>query len=215
MRVDRPRLVLASGSPRRLELLRQLGLSFEVRPPEVDESLLPDERPEAAAERLGRQKALRAAGPGALSLGCDTLVVHGGAILGKPSSPAAAAAMLERLSGQQHVVFTGIALATPDRIESAVEATRVWVRPLSMRECEEYAATGEPRDKAGAYGIQGFGTAIVERIDGDHTNVMGLPVRRLLELFERFDLRYAFGKLVPLEPAADEPRPGKAVDEVR
>ncbi|MCZ6477456.1 MAG: Maf family protein, partial [Gemmatimonadetes bacterium] len=123
----------------------------------------------------------------------------------------AAAAMLERLSGQQHVVFTGIALATPARIESAVEATRVWFRPLSMREREEYVATGEPLDKAGAYGIQGFGAAIVERIDGDYFNVMGLPVRRLLELFERFDLRYAFGKLVPLELAGDEPRPGEGV----
>ncbi|MCK5412487.1 MAG: septum formation protein Maf [Gemmatimonadetes bacterium] len=209
MRDDWPRLVLASGSPRRLELLCRLGLSVEVRPPEIDESLLPDERPEAAAERLGRAKALRAAGPGALSLGCDTLVVHGGAILGKPGSPAAAAAMLERLSGQQHVVLTGIALATPDRIESAVEATRVWLRPLSTRECEEYVATGEPLDKAGAYGIQGLGAAIVERIDGDYFNVMGLPVRRLLELFERFDLRYAFGELVPLEPAGDEAQNGE------
>jgi nucleoside triphosphate pyrophosphatase len=215
MRVDRPRLVLASGSPRRLELLRQLGLSFEVRPPEVDESLLPNERPEAAAERLGREKALQAAGPGALSLGCDTLVVHGGAILVKPGSPAAAVAMLQRLSGRQHVVFTGIALATPDRIESAVEATRVWFRQLSRRECEEYVATGEPLDKAGAYGIQGFGAAIVERIDGDYFNVMGLPIRRLLELFERFQLRYAFAGLVPLEPGGDEPQPGEAADEAR
>jgi septum formation protein len=113
------------------------------------------------------------------------------------------------------VVFTGIALATHDRIESAVEATRVWFRPLSRRECEEYAATGEPHDKAGAYGIQGFGAAIVERIEGDYFNVMGLPVRRLLELFQRFDLRYAFGELVPLAAPGDEPRPGEAADEVR
>ncbi len=106
--------------------------------------------------------------------------------------------MLERLSAQEHTVYTGIALASPARMESAVEATRVWFRHLSASECAEYAATGEPLDKAGAYGIQGFGAAIVDRIEGDYFNVMGLPIRRLLQLLESFGWRYAFGRLRPI-----------------
>jgi len=94
------------------------------------------------------------------------------------------------------VVYTGVALAAPGCVESVVESTRVWFRSLDRRECEEYVGTNEPMDKAGAYGIQGFGAAIVERIEGDYFNVMGLPVQRLLELFKRFGWRYAFGQLV-------------------
>lgn len=190
-----PRLILASGSPRRRQLLEQLGLAFDVRPTDVDERLLAGEGPAVGAERLARAKAGHWTAAGSLALGCDTLVAHRDAVLGKPDSVPGAAAMLQRLSGEEHTVYTGIALASPDRVESAVEATRVWFRQLSPRECSEYAATGEPLDKAGAYGIQGFGAAIVDRIEGDYFNVMGLPIRRLLELLERFGWRYAFGSL--------------------
>ncbi len=192
-----PRLILASGSPRRRQLLEQLGLAFEAQPTDVDERLWPGEGPAEAAERLARAKAEHRAREGCLALGCDTLVSHGDAVLGKPESAREAAAMLERLSGNRHTVYTGIALASPDRVNSAVEATRVWFRHLSTNECAEYVATGEPLDKAGAYGIQGFGAAIVDRIEGDYFNVMGLPIRRLLQLLEGFGWRYAFGSLQP------------------
>ncbi len=184
---------MASRSPRRAELLSRLGLEYRVRVLAVDESILANEKPLAAADRLARLKASALVENGALTIGCDTLVVHRGDILGKPSDGAEAVEMIRRLQGDDHVVYTGVAVATTDRVESAVEATRVWFRSLDSEECEEYVATGEPMDKAGAYGIQGFGAAIVERIDGDYFNVMGLPIQRLLELLRRFGWRYAFG----------------------
>jgi septum formation protein len=202
-----PRLILASGSPRRRQLLEQLGLAFEIRASEVDERLLAGEGPAKASERLARTKAEQRTDAGSLALGCDTLVAHGDAVFGKPDSTQQAAAMLERLSGTEHTVYTGIALATPDRTESAVEATRVWFRRLSPGECAEYAATGEPLDKAGAYGIQGYGAAIVDRIEGDYFNVMGLPVRRLLQLLHVFGWRYAFGHLAPVDSASSADLP--------
>ena len=190
-----PRLVLASGSPRRAEILRRLGLTFEVRPTGVDETLLPGESARSAAERLAGLKAAAAIRPGALVLACDTVVSLDEAVLEKPGSPEQSIAMLGRLSGREHLVYTGIALATPGRTETAVEATRVRFRDLDERERREYAATGEPFDKAGGYGIQGLGASLVEGIEGDFFNVMGLPVQRLLELLERFGWRYAFGSL--------------------
>ncbi len=196
-----PRLILASRSPRRAELLSRLGLSFTVQVPEVDESLLDDESPNAAADRLARLKAGAALQGDALVIGCDTLVVHRGDILGKPADSAEAVEMLRRLQGEEHEVFTGVALGMVERLESAVEKTRVWFRSLDPQECQEYVATHEPLDKAGAYGIQGYGAAIVERIAGDYFNVMGLPIQRLLELFRRFGWRYAFGRL----ERADDP----------
>ncbi|KPK81855.1 MAG: hypothetical protein AMS25_04660 [Gemmatimonas sp. SM23_52] len=197
--METPRLILASRSPRRAELLSRLGLEYEVRVPHVDESLLPDEGPGEAAQRLAQLKALAALDDDdALAIGCDTLVVHRGDILGKPLHWDEAVEMVCGLQGNEHRVYTGVALAAPGRVETAVEVTRVWFRSLDPRECEEYVATGEPMDKAGAYGIQGFGAAIVERIEGDYFNVMGLPIQRLLELFRRFGWRYAFGRLVQL-----------------
>ena len=193
-----PALLLASTSPRRAEILGRLGLPHRVHPPEVEEALTADEDPAAAAERLAREKARSRAVAGFLALGCDTLVVDRGTVLGKPADTEEAVAMVRRLAGRAHVVHTGIALAAPNRVESAVESTRVWFRPLTDAECREYVATGEPLDKAGAYGIQSFGAALVERIEGDYFNVMGLPVQRLLELFARFGWRYAFGRLVPV-----------------
>lgn len=181
-------------------MLRRLGLPFSVSVPHVDESLLPGEDPAAAAQRLARLKARSCVAEDTLTIGCDTLVVHDGRTLGKPLDATDAVEMLRRLQGREHVVYTGVALAEPDRVESAVESTRVWFRPLDLRECEEYVGTHEPMDKAGAYGIQGYGAAIVERIEGDYFNVMGLPLTRLLELFGRFGWRYAFLRgLVRLE----------------
>lgn len=194
---ETPRLVLASGSPRRAEILRRLGLEFEIRPQEIDEALSPHEGPVAAAERLARRKAEAGARADAWSLGCDTLVALDSHVLGKPASPSDAVATLSLLAGRAHLVYTGIALASVERTESVVERTRVRFRALGAREIEEYVATGEPLDKAGAYGIQGFGAAIVSGVEGDFFNVMGLPVLRLLELLGRFGWRYAFGSLAP------------------
>lgn len=198
--VRAPSLILASASPRRAELLTRLGLEYTVRVPDIDESLTAGEGAIDAAQRLARRKAEAAVEDGALSIGCDTLVVHRGEILGKPGDRAEAVAMLSRLQSDEHTVYTGVAVAEPGRSESAVEATRVWFRSLDPLECQEYVATEEPMDKAGGYGIQGYGAAIVERIDGDYFNVMGLPLKRLLQLFRAFGFRYAFGPyLLPLE----------------
>jgi len=192
-----PRLVLASRSPRRAEILRRLGLAFQVDPTGIDETTRPGEGAREAAERLARGKAAAAVREGALVLAADTIVSLDEAVLNKPASPEEAVCMLGRLSGREHVVYTGIALAALGRTESAVEATRVRFRRLSEAELREYVATGEPMDKAGAYGIQGLGSALVEGIEGDYFAVMGLPVRRLVELLGRFGWRYAFGALRP------------------
>lgn len=193
-----PRLVLASGSPRRRQILDRLGLRYELRPPRVEERWEAAEPPERAALRLAREKAASVpARPGEILLAADTLVVAGGEILGKPRDAREAVEMLVRLAGDAHSVHTALAVAADARVEAAVEVTRVWFRPLARHECEEYVATGESLDKAGAYAIQGFGSALVSRIEGDYFNVMGLPVPLLLSLFGRFGLRYAFGELRP------------------
>ncbi|HEX8275859.1 MAG TPA: Maf family protein [Longimicrobiaceae bacterium] len=196
-----PPLILASQSPRRAELIGRLGLAFETLPADIDESYLGDEMPAAHAERLAREKAVTIARdrPEALVVGSDTIVVLGSDVLGKPKDEAEAVEMLLRLSGRDHEVHTGIAVAHGGRIESGLERVRVRFRTLDRRECEEYVATREPMDKAGAYGIQGFGSSIVERIEGDYFAVMGLPVVRMLSLVERFGWRYAFGSLQAVE----------------
>lgn len=196
-----PRVVLASQSPRRAELLGRLGLDFDVVPADIDETVLADEAPAAHADRLAREKAAAVSRrqPDALVIGSDTIVLLDGEILGKPTSPAHAVEMLLRLSGRQHEVLTGVALSHGLKIESAVERVPVRFRQLSRVECEEYVATGEPMDKAGAYGIQGFGSAIVESVTGDYFAVMGLPIVRLLDLFRRLGWRYSFGAFRPLD----------------
>lgn len=192
-----PPLVLASQSPRRAELIGRLGLQFETLPADIDESYLDHETPPEHAERLSREKALKIAAdrPQALVVGSDTIVVIDGDVLGKPRDREHAVEMLMRLSGREHEVCTGIAVAHGGRVESGLERVRVRFRALDRRACEEYVATGEPMDKAGAYGIQGFGSAIVDGIDGDYFAVMGLPVVRMLSLIERHGWRYAFGTL--------------------
>lgn len=198
-----PPLVLASRSPRRAELLERLGLRFACEPADIDERYEGDEMPAAHAERLAREKAFAVARrhPEALVLAGDTVVVLGRDVLGKPCDAAEAVAMLERLAGRVHEVYTAVAVRCRGRTESAVERTRVWMRALPRADLEAYVATGEPLDKAGAYGIQGYGAALVERIEGDFFAVMGLPVVRTLELLARLGWRYRFGGgLEPIAP---------------
>ncbi|HEX6749817.1 MAG TPA: Maf family protein [Longimicrobium sp.] len=192
-----PPIVLASQSPRRAELIARLGLDFDIVPADIDESYREGEMPPEHAERLSREKAetIARTHPHALVVGSDTIVVIDGAVLGKPRDRDKAVEMLMRLSGRDHEVCTGIAVAMDGRVESGLERVRVRFRALDRRACEEYVATGEPMDKAGAYGIQGFGSAIVESIEGDYFAVMGLPVVRMLTLIERFGWRYGFGTL--------------------
>ncbi len=193
----RRRLVLASASARRRRILEQLGLDFDVRAPHIDEGARSGEAPADAVIRLASSKARsHPSAPRDLIVAADTVVVLEGEILGKPLDEDDALVMLARLTGRQHLVYTGLALAADGRLEAAVEVTGVWFRALDEAERAEYVATGEPFDKAGAYGIQGFGAAIVERIEGDYFNVMGLPVQRFQELLSRFGLRYAFGSIV-------------------
>ena len=188
------RVILASSSPRRRELLTLIGIAHEVRPADVDESVFADEAPAPHAERLARAKAHALAGdhPHAVVIAADTIVVVDGDILGKPRDVAHAAEMLLRLAGREHTVYTAVAVARDDRTESAVEAVRVTMRALDDAEVAAYIATGEPMDKAGAYGIQGYGATIVERVDGDYFSVMGLGLRRLVALLELIGLRYQF-----------------------
>lgn len=199
-----PRLVLASGSPRRAAVLRQLGLAFEVDVPRLHEEVRPGESPAELVERLAREKAQTAVRPGALALAADTMVALEGEVLGKPESRGHAETMLRRLRGRAHVVHTGMALASPDRVVSAVDDTRVLMREASDRELAEYAATREPMDKAGAYAIQERGAALVEGIEGDYFNVMGFPLNTFRRLLSEFGWRYAFGALAPAEPPAEE-----------
>ncbi len=190
------RLVLASGSPRRREILDLLTLEYEVRPPAVVEELRLGEAPGVGARRLAIEKAAATPSvPGDLILAADTLVVLGDQILGKPADEADAVRMLMRLQGRRHDVFTGLALRVGSRIEAGVAITRVWFRTLDAAECEEYVASREPLDKAGSYGIQGLGAVLVQRIEGEYFNVMGLPVQLLLSLLARFGVRYAYGTL--------------------
>lgn len=190
-------IVLASGSPRRRELLSLLGLTFDVAPADVDETWRNGEPPEVHAERLAREKARAVRRPGAATVAADTIVVVDGDILGKPADAAEARAMLARLAGRGHVVHTAIAVAYGERCASAVVSTRVWFRPLAAAAIAAYVATGEPLDKAGAYGIQGYGAVLVDRIEGDYFTVMGLGLARLVDLLGEVGLRYAFGSVTP------------------
>lgn len=190
-----PRLVLASASPRRAELLSQMGLRAEIRPARVDERYLAGETPVRHVERLARAKAEAVARnvPDALVVAGDTVVVAGDRVLGKPASEDEATEMLLSLSGRSHMVFSGVAVVGPDVEESGVSSTEVLFRAFGEAEARAYVATGEPMDKAGSYGIQGKGAALVAEIRGDYYTVVGLPVALFLELLERAGWRYAFG----------------------
>jgi septum formation protein len=180
-------LVLASASPRRRDLLEGLRLAFEVRSAEIDESILADEAPADHVLRLARSKAQAAAFPGELVLAADTVVVLGGRILGKPSDPTDAQQMLSRLAGKRHTVYTGVALFEPDRdaLAFAMDRSEVRIAALSEEEIAWYVSTGEPLDKAGSYAIQGLGALFVEAIEGNYTNVVGLPLPTTRALFRQ------------------------------
>ena len=193
--MSEPRVILASASPRRRELLTLVGIAHEVRPANIDESYLQGETARQHAERLARGKASAIAVDDALVIGSDTIVVVDGDILGKPTDRAHAAEMLGRLSGRSHTVMTGVAVQWGGRLLSDLVEVDVTFRSLSGDDIDRYVATGEPMDKAGAYGIQGYGATIVDRVDGDYFAVMGLPLNRLVRLIESLGLGYAFGPI--------------------
>lgn len=182
-----PRLVLASSSLRRREILAALRLQADIVPPEVDESLLPGEDAFGAAERLALAKAAAVATgrPEDLVVAADTLVVLEGRALGKPRDDAEACTMLRALAGRSHDAVTGVALALGPRVVSGRDTTNVTFAQMSEDEVARYVASGEPRDRAGAYAIQGLGGLFVTRISGSPSNVIGLPVRLLYELAAR------------------------------
>ncbi|MCU0634949.1 MAG: Maf family protein [Gemmatimonadaceae bacterium] len=190
-----PRIILASQSPRRRELLALIGIPHEVRPADIDETPWPDEAPVPHAMRLAGEKArvIAAREPDAIVIGSDTIVVIDGAILGKPADAADARAMVARLAGRTHLVHTAIAVARGAALRVEVESVEVTFRPLDDAQVAAYVATGEPMDKAGAYGIQGYGATIVERVHGDYFAVMGLPLGRLVGLLRALGVSYAFG----------------------
>jgi len=193
--VSRPQVVLASASPRRRELLRLVGIEHTVIPADIDEDHPPGEAPAVYAERLAREKATAIGRTDAIVIGSDTVVVVDGDVLGKPHDRDHAADMLRRLSGRSHVVMTAVAVAWRGRTSSGVEEVGVTFRELGDDEIRRYIETGEPMDKAGAYGIQGFGATIVDRVDGDYFAVMGLPLNRLVRLCRSLGLGYEFGPL--------------------
>jgi septum formation protein len=171
-----------------------IGIGHEVIPADIDEAYLPGEAPRAHAERLARAKAdtIARIAPDAVVIGADTIVVIDDQVLGKPRDEAHAAVMLRQLSGRAHEVFTAVAVARAQRIDSAVEVVSVTFRALGDEEIRAYIATREPMDKAGAYGIQGYGATIVQRIDGDFFAVMGLSLVRLVTLLAQHGVRYDF-----------------------
>ena len=191
------KVVLASSSPRRRELLNLIGIAHEVRPANLDESMRPRETPRRHAERLARDKASAVAmrDPDLITIAADTIVVINRKVLGKPADKEDAARMLAMLSGREHTVITAVAVSRGKKLRSAIEEVKVKFRRLREEEIEAYIATGEPMDKAGAYGIQGFGATIVERVEGDYFAVMGLPLVRLIGLMREVGVVYQFGSI--------------------
>ena len=192
--MSEPRFVLASASPRRRELLDLVGIPHTVDPADIDESMHAAELPAAHVERLAREKASKVAAqhPDAFVVAADTVVVLDGRVMGKPRTEQDAYDMLSCLGGATHTVLTGMACTFNGELESSVDDVSVTFRKLSEDEIREYIATGEPMDKAGSYGIQGYGATIVRRIDGDYFAVMGLSLVRLVELMQKLRVRYHF-----------------------
>jgi septum formation protein len=195
-------VVLASSSPRRRELLTLIGIAHRVAPADIDETPLPGELPHPHAERLAREKALAVAArePEAVVVAADTIVVVDGEILGKPRDEIDAAAMLRALSGRSHTVHTAVAIAREGLVVSDVESVGVTFRELSDDDIAAYIGTREPMDKAGAYGIQGFGATVVTRVDGDYFAVMGLALGLMIRLLARVGVSYRFGEITVMPP---------------
>lgn len=190
-------IILASASPRRADLLRQIGINFRVLPSNIDENVNGTVTPQEFAQILSWQKASSVAekvkngtGKGALVIGADTIVVKDG-ILGKPRDEVEAFNMIRTLQGEWHSVITGIAVIDSNDLKGfkAFEETKVKMRSLTDQAILSYIRTGEPMDKAGSYGIQGLGALLVERIEGCYFNVVGLPLTRLSQVLEEFDIR--------------------------
>jgi septum formation protein len=183
-------LMLASASPRRQELLRNAGIPFEVQPAHIPEDPLPGEGAKECAERLAREKALAVTRqrPQDVVLGADTVVVVGGQILGKPVDAADAARMLRMLTGREHQVITGVCLVAGGQWAVGSETTLVTMSEITEKEIADYVATGEPMDKAGAYAIQGIGSRWIPRIEGDYSNVVGLPVALVCRMLREYGL---------------------------
>ncbi len=180
-------LVLASQSPRRAEILRNAGIPFTVRSAAVDETVLYAERPEDYVRRLAEMKALAIdPAPGEIILGADTTVVIDGQMLGKPAGAADARRMLARLSDRRHEVLTGIALRRGRDVVLDWAVTAVWFLPLSARDIDDYVASGEPMDKAGAYAIQGLASKFIQKVEGCYFNVVGLPIALVWQYLKAF-----------------------------
>lgn len=190
------RLILASQSPRRKELLSSLGYEYEVCPADIDESVCTAGESIYVPEILSREKALSvlAKNPDAVVLGSDTVVICDGKILGKPENGEEARLMLRLLSGKKHTVATGLCVCSREKTRSLVSLTDVYFYDLSDELIDAYVETGEPMDKAGAYGIQGIGSALVRKIDGDYYTVMGLPVGQVARLLSEFGVSGKFLK---------------------
>lgn len=182
------KIILASGSPRRRELLTSLGLEFEVYKPDVDEEILPGEGPEELCKRLSCLKAGAGSAryPDCVVIAADTIVVIEGRILGKPRNREEAFVMLKTLQGREHDVLTGLSVSSGHRVLSHVEHTAVKFRTLTDDEIRAYVSSGECDDKAGAYAVQGVGSLLVEGIRGDYFNVVGLPLCRLGRMLSEF-----------------------------
>lgn len=175
-------MILASRSPRRRALLAQVGLRCEPRPASVDEGWDGREPPACYCLRLARAKARAAARPGEVVVGADTAVVIDGLVLGQPRDRDAGLAMLARLSGRAHQVYSAVAVAAEGRCHARLSVSRVWMRRIDRREGAAYWATGEPADKAGGYAIQGYGARFVTRLEGSYSGVMGLPLAETVAL---------------------------------
>jgi septum formation protein len=192
--VTPPELILASASPRRAEILRTLGLRHRVIPADIQEDALASESAEEGVERLAREKAQAVASGhrGSWVLAGDTIVLRDGVLLGKPGGQEEAVAMLLSLAGRTHEVASGLALVTPEGVGSGVQVTQVRFRSFDVALARAYVATGEPMDKAGGYGIQGKGGALVEEIRGDYSGVVGLPIPLLVRLLGEAGRPYRF-----------------------
>ena len=195
----RVRLILASASPRRRELLARAGYEFDVDPVGIDETPHPGEPATRYVERLAREKALAGAArhPGRIVIGADTTVVIDGEILGKPADAGEAASMIRRLSGRSHEVLTGVAIASGNEVRSLVATTTVWMDRWPEAELAAYVAGSEPFDKAGAYAIQGVAGRFIPRIEGDEDTVVGLPVGMLADLLRTLPVRLREGDAAP------------------
>jgi len=192
MQSDNIDIILASSSPRRAELLRQIGTRFSIQPADIDETQFPDESPEIYVQRMAREKAETVAQHiqeiNLPVLGADTTVVLDNRVFSKPADKAEAIATLRALSGRSHRVLSAIAVVAEDRTELRLSETSVHFREIQEQEYERYWSTGEPLGKAGAYAIQGLGAVFVDGITGSYSGVVGLPLSQTFELFERFNI---------------------------